>query len=158
MANDTKREPSGDWTLDLLRKCIDQHLLARSDHKVITMNNSQRIETATRTLVGKELSAKAIELAVKATFPGLQSGVYVSDAAFALDAKGNVVPRTTTQAGTNDMNDGVLLALSNGKYRVLATDKILRKDRTGRGRKGADPAATKKAAIDELAALGFKVE
>jgi len=121
------------------------------------LSNSQRIEAATRTLVGKELSAKAIELAVKATFPGLTVGVYVGDAAYT-EKNGKIVPRTNTQAGDTDKNDGVLVALSNGKYRVLPTEKIVRKERTGRGRRGADPAATLKAATDELAALGFKVE
>lgn len=121
------------------------------------MNNSQRIERATRTLVGKELTQEQVIRAVKLTFPMVQQGIYVSDCAFVADAKGKIIPRTSTQAGPNDMNDGVLLALPNGKYRVLSDKEIVRKERHGRGRRASAPTPT--AVLDsELAAIGFKVE
>jgi hypothetical protein len=125
--------------------------------EIYTVNNSQRIEKATRTLVGKELTAEQIIFATKKTFPGLSNGIYVSDCAFTADSKGVIVPRTNTQLNPADSNDGVLLALPNGKYRVLSDKEIVRKAKVGRGRKANVPTPT--AVLDkELAELGFKVE
>lgn len=118
------------------------------------LSNSQRIEQSTRKLVGKELTGAAIIAAVKATFPGLTTGVYPSDAAYTTDAKGKIVPRTNTQANTSDGNDGVLLMLANGKYRVLSDKEIVRKPKTGRGRRAASPVDTDK----ELRDAGFFAE
>lgn len=96
------------------------------------MANSDRIETVTRPFANLILTSAQITRLVQKQF-GEAVRVYPSDSAFA-SVDGKVVPRTSTQQGAADSNDGVLLYLGNDRYQVLPTDKIYRKPGTGRGR------------------------
>ena len=87
------------------------------------MNNSERIEKATREHVNAVLTSQQIQELVKTFDPTNQKGVYPSDVAGKLAEDG----KTITHRGKVPYGDLVLLQLSSNSYRVLPTDQIVRR-------------------------------
>jgi hypothetical protein len=114
------------------------------------MPNDTRIEKATRDFVGAVLTGEQIQHLVKASSPEWNGGIYPSDVAYVRSADG-FVPR-----GKSAYGDGVLEYLGTDSFKVLATDQIVRKSRSGRGRGTTAP---KDAAVvaAELAAIKAKL-
>jgi len=85
------------------------------------MNNSQRIEHATRQHVGAVLTTEQIQELVKLSDPTNTKGVYPSDCAYRRLEDG-----TLTHRGKMAYGDGVLELVGSNAYKVLPTEQIVR--------------------------------
>jgi len=85
------------------------------------MNNSQRIEHATRQHVGAVLTTEQIQELVKLSDPTNTKGVYPSDCAYRRLEDG-----TLTHRGKMAYGDGVLELVGSNAYKVLPTEHIVR--------------------------------
>ena len=119
------------------------------------MANDTRIEKATREYVGATLTGEQIKFLVRESSPEWKGGIYPSDVAYVRTNEG-FVPR-----GKDAYGDGVLEYIGTDAFRVLATEDIVRKERSGRGRGATVPTspetlkaqlATVKAKMEELKA------
>ncbi|MGH9497156.1 MAG: hypothetical protein ACRD3B_19325, partial [Candidatus Sulfotelmatobacter sp.] len=91
------------------------------------MNNTQKMYKATRALVGKIVSARAIRVVTQQMYPGTPDGsLLVSDHSRVRDANGRLV-RKATQSAT--YADGLFEAVATG-YRVLPEIEIQKKSET----------------------------
>jgi hypothetical protein len=91
------------------------------------MSNSSRIETATRQHVGAVLTSEQITELVKVSFPDWKGGIYASDAAGQKLEDG-----TITHRGKQAYGDLVLEYVNKNSFKVLATDKIVRRPVSGK--------------------------
>lgn len=114
------------------------------------MSNDSRIEFATRDYVGATLTGEQIALLVKKTSPNWNGGVYPSDVAYMRTSAG-LVPRGKTAYG-----DGVLEYIGSNAFKVLPTEQIVRKARSGRGR-GTTAPKSEETILAELAAVKAKL-
>jgi hypothetical protein len=104
--------------------------------EITNMSNSSRIEVATRQHVGAVLTNDQLVELVKVSFPDWKGGVYPSDAAGQRQEDGTITHRGKTMYG-----DLILEYVNKNSFKVLATDKIVRR-----------PVSAKKAAVVAVAA------
>jgi hypothetical protein len=90
--------------------------------EITNMSNSSRIEVATRQHVGAVLTNDQLVELVKVSFPDWKGGVYPSDAAGQKQEDGTITHRGKTMYG-----DLVLEYVNKNSFKVLATDKIVRR-------------------------------
>ena len=106
------------------------------------MSNSSRIETATRQHVGAVLTNDQLVELVKVSFPDWKGGVYPSDAAGQRQEDGTITHRGKVMYG-----DLVLEYVNKNSFKVLATDKIVRRPVSGKKAVVAVAAPEKKAVV-----------
>ena len=90
-------------------------------------SNSARIEQATRQHVGATLTNDQLVELVKVSFPDWKGGVYPSDAAGQRQEDGTITHRGKVMYG-----DLVLVYESKNAFKVLPTDKIVRRPVSGK--------------------------
>jgi hypothetical protein len=107
-------------------------LCRESLHTEITMDNSARIEAATRGFVGQTLTGKEITRLVNKMFPESTQGIYPGDVAYAPIVKDG--KRTLEHRGGTAYGDGVLQYMGSDAFKVLPSDQIVRREKKARGR------------------------